>query len=399
MGKYDELLKDRKLNIYSQKQKWKLALFFAAVVIGAGSMWYTNVLVNSLANEERKKVKLWAEAMQFISESDITANLDFYVKILETNETIPVIYVDENQNYITSKNLDSLKITDSLYIQKQLRIMKEEHQPIVIEIYDDIKHYVYYKDSILLTQLQYYPVVQLGIVFLFIIVSYLVFSTSRKAEQNQVWVGMSKETAHQLGTPISSLIAWVEMLKLKEADSNGANNMLVAEVEKDVKRLETITERFSKIGSTPVLTPTNIIEVLTNSTNYLKTRTSRKVIFTLHFAENDKIIVPMNVALFEWVIENLCKNAIDAMDGVGSIDIFLHDHVQVVYIDVQDSGKGIPKSKHKTIFQPGYTTKKRGWGLGLSLTKRIVEIYHKGKIFVKNSEVDKGTTFRIALKK
>jgi len=387
------------LNIYSQKQKWKLALFFAAVVIGAGSMWYTNVLVNSLANEERKKVKLWAEAMQFISESDITANLDFYVKILETNETIPVIYVDENQNYITSKNLDSLKITDSLYIQKQLRIMKEEHQPIVIEIYDDIKHYVYYKDSILLTQLQYYPVVQLGIVFLFIIVSYLVFSTSRKAEQNQVWVGMSKETAHQLGTPISSLIAWVEMLKLKEADSNGANNMLVAEVEKDVKRLETITERFSKIGSTPVLTPTNIIEVLTNSTNYLKTRTSRKVIFTLHFAENDKIIVPMNVALFEWVIENLCKNAIDAMDGVGSIDIFLHDHVQVVYIDVQDSGKGIPKSKHKTIFQPGYTTKKRGWGLGLSLTKRIVEIYHKGKIFVKNSEVDKGTTFRIALKK
>lgn len=384
------------MNIYSQKQKWKLALFVVAILIGAGSMWYTNVLVKALANEERKKVALWAEAMRFISESDISTNLDFYVKILENNETIPVIYVDENKNYITSKNLDTLKINTPGYIQNQLKIMQEEHEPIVIEIYDDIKHQVYYKDSILLTQLMYYPVIQLAIIFLFIAVSYLVFSTSRKAEQNQVWVGMSKETAHQLGTPISSLIAWVEMLKLKEQKGN---NMLVAEVEKDVKRLETITERFSKIGSTPVLKPTNIVDVLINSTNYLKSRTSNKVVFTLHFSENEEVIVPMNVALFEWVIENLCKNAIDAMEGIGTIDVYLNDHVQVVYIDIQDSGKGIPKSKHKTIFQPGYTTKKRGWGLGLSLTKRIVEIYHQGKIFVKNSEIDNGTTFRIALKK
>jgi signal transduction histidine kinase len=229
---------------------------------------------------------------------------------------------------------------------------------------------------------------------LFILVSYFAFNSTRKAEQNQVWVGMSKETAHQLGTPISSLLAWLEFLKLKNSDAE-----LLSEVEKDIKRLETITERFSKIGSTPVLKKANIADVLNNSITYLKTRSSKKIKYILNFSSEDEIFVSINIALFEWVIENICKNAMDAMEGDGTIDITVTDNTQVIYLDIKDTGKGIPKSKYKTIFHPGFTTKQRGWGLGLSLTKRIVEIYHSGKIFVKNSELNRETTFRIVLKK
>ncbi|PLW98672.1 MAG: ATP-binding protein, partial [Marinilabiliales bacterium] len=242
-------------------------------------------------------------------------------------------------------------------------------------------------------QLSYYPYIQLGVIFLFILVSYFAFSVSRKAEQNQVWVGMSKETAHQLGTPISSLLAWLELLKIE-----GVRQDVYQEVEKDVKRLETITERFSKIGSAPVLKPINIVEVIDNAVQYIKSRASKKIQFVVD-QPNDEILIPLNVALFEWVIENICKNAIDAMDGNGTIEINVQDHTQVVYIDIKDTGKGIPKSKFKTIFQPGYTTKERGWGLGLSLTKRIIESYHSGKVFIKSSELGKGTVFRIALKR
>ncbi len=356
-------------------------------------MWYTNRLIEVLSKEERKKVKNWAEAQNTMVQSQSLADaLNFIMKIVEYNETVPVILTNDKDSIISTLNLNPQKVTDSKYLRKQLNIMKEQHAPIVIEE-GDIKQYLYHKDSIILTQLFYYPFVQLGIIFLFIIVSYLVFSTSRRAEQNQVWVGMSKETAHQLGTPISSLIAWVELLKLKEKDQT-----LVTEVEKDVKRLETITERFSKIGSTPVMKPTNINEVLINSVNYLKTRTSNKVKFELNL-DDEENIVPINTALFEWVIENLCKNAIDAMNGNGIIEIKTTDYLQVIYIDISDTGKGLPKSKYKTIFHPGYTTKKRGWGLGLSLTKRIIEQYHKGKIFVKQSEQGIGTIFRIVLHK
>jgi signal transduction histidine kinase len=271
--------------------------------------------------------------------------------------------------------------------------MKSQHEPIVIDI-PDSKQYFYYKDSYILARIQFYPMIQLAIVFLFVFLAYFGFSSTRQAEQNQVWVGMSKETAHQLGTPISSLMAWVELLKMDQAGPE-----VIREVEKDVKRLETIADRFSKIGSTPVLLPENLLAVLDNSVRYLQNRTSDKVRFELHFGDLDELYVPLSLTLFEWVVENICKNAIDAMDGNGLITLSVRDQNQVVYLDITDSGKGISKSNYKVIFQPGYTTKARGWGLGLSLVKRIVENYHNGKIFVRNSEINRGTTFRIVLKK
>lgn len=383
------------MNIYSKKQQWKLLLLIIAVIIGVSSMWYTNKLVKKLSYEERKKVNLWAQGMKQLADIDNPdADVSFIFEVIRNNETVPVILVDENDSIISARPADLLKPNDLEYNKRLLEKMKKEHEPIEIILSKGHKNYIYYKDSILLNQLFYYPFIQLGVIFLFILVSYFAFSASRKAEQNQVWVGMSKETAHQLGTPISSLMAWVELLKMKNIDKQ-----LLTEVDKDVKRLETITERFSKIGSTPALSKANITDVLNNSISYIKTRSSDKVVFNLNFSSSDEIFVPVNISLFEWVIENLCKNAIDAMNGSGTINISITDHTQVVYIDIKDTGKGIPKSKYKTIFQPGYTTKQRGWGLGLSLTERIIEFYHSGKIFVKSSEINNGTTFRIALKK
>lgn len=383
------------MNIYSKKQQWKLLLLIIAVIIGVSSMWYTNKLVKKLSYEERKKVKLWAQGMKQLADIDNPdEDVSFIFEVIRNNETVPVILVDENDSIISARPADLLRPNDLEYNKRLLEKMKKEHEPIEIILSKGHKNYIYYKDSILLNQLFYYPFIQLGVIFLFILVSYFAFSASRKAEQNQVWVGMSKETAHQLGTPISSLMAWVELLKMKNIDKQ-----LVTEVDKDVKRLETITERFSKIGSAPVLSKANITDVLNNSISYIKTRSSDKVIFNLNFFSSDEIFVPVNISLFEWVIENLCKNAIDAMNGSGTINISITDHTQVVYIDIKDTGKGIPKSKYKTIFQPGYTTKQRGWGLGLSLTERIIEFYHSGKIFVKSSEINNGTTFRIVLKK
>lgn len=360
-------------------------------------MFYTNSLVKRLQTEERKKVELYAEATREVLDAGLDSDISILVyRILHDNTTIPVIWVGEDGKIINSMNLDTIKINSrgQEYLTLQLEKMKQEHEPIEISLSEGQKQYIYYKDSTLLTQLLYYPYVQLGVICLFIFVAYLAFSTSRKSEQNQVWVGMSKETAHQLGTPISSLLAWVEMLKLK-----GVDKTLIEEVEKDVNRLQTITERFSKIGSTPVLNKENIAEVLNRAIGYLKGRTSRKVKYILNYTSEEEILIPLNIALFEWVIENLCKNAIDAMNGIGMIEITVKDDIQVVYIDVRDTGKGIPKSKYKTVFQPGFTTKTRGWGLGLSLTKRIIEINHGGKIFVKSSELNKGTTFRIVLRK
>jgi len=386
------------MNIYSKRQKWKLILFVAAVVIGVSSLLYTQILIKKLAIEERKKVELWASATKLFPNISDDEVFTFITEVIINNVTIPVILteIDEagNETINYTRNLDSLKLHRKNYLQNQLEIMKSMNQPIEIELLDGQKNYIYYKDSILLTQLFYYPYIQLLVIILFILVSYFAFNSSRKAEQNQVWLGMSKETAHQLGTPISSLLAWLEFLKLKNTDET-----LLLEVEKDIKRLETITERFSKIGSAPVLKKSNIAHVLNSSITYLKTRSSKKINYNLNFSSDDEIFVSINISLFEWVIENICKNAMDAMEGEGSIDINVTDSTQVVYIDIKDTGKGIPKSKYKTIFHPGYTTKQRGWGLGLSLTKRIVEIYHAGKIFVKNSEINKGTTFRIVLKK
>lgn len=383
------------MNIYSKKQTWKLLLFITAVLIGIISLWYTNVLVKKLSDEERKKVKLWAEGTrQLASNDNIDQDVSFIYEVVKDNETVPVILIDENDSILYNRNLDSLKVNNVFYLKQQLEIMKQQHKPIEIKLLNNHKQFIYYKDSTLLTKLAYYPFIQLGVIFLFILVLYFALSVSHRAEQNQVWLGMSKETAHQLGTPISSLMAWIELLRTQNIDQN-----MVVELEKDVSRLQTITERFSKIGSAPVLTPTNILEIIAKAVNYIKSRTSSKIVFTLHFSETNELNVPLNIALFEWVIENLCKNAVDAMDGEGALDVYITDNVQVVYIDIKDSGKGISKSQFKTIFKPGYTTKKRGWGLGLSLSKRIIETYHAGKIFVKNSEMNNGTTFRIAMKK
>jgi len=383
------------LNVYSKKQRWKFLLFITAVIIGVSSLLYTNKLVKSLSAEERKKVELWAKASKQFAESGISdKNIKFLFEVIRNNETVPVILVDLKGKIISKRNLDPLKQDNEEYLQHQLEIMKSQHEPIEISLSNEDKNYIYYKDSILLTKLLYYPYIQLGVIFLFILVSYFAFSYSWKAEQNQVWVGMSKETAHQLGTPISSLMAWIELLKDKNIDKN-----MVLEFEKDVSHLKKITERFSKIGSKPTLTKLNIIEVLTNALKYIKTRSSENVVYKTNFSGQGEILVPLNMELFEWVIENLCKNAIDAMEGSGIIDISVSDNVQFIYIDIKDTGKGIPKSKYKTVFQPGYTTNPRGWGLGLSLTKRIIEIYHSGKIFVSSSEINKGTAFRIVLKK
>ena len=382
------------MNIYSRRLRWKYFLFITAIIIGVSSLLYTNKLVKKLAIEERKKVELWAKATNLIVQTDITGEyLDFLLNVIQYNATVPVIVVDTNDNILFHKNLDTLKIQNEKYIKRKLEKMKQENEPIEIIISEEFREYLYYDRSTILTKLIIYPYVQLGVILLFILVSYFAFSSSRKAEQNQVWVGLSKETAHQLGTPISSLLAWLEMMKLKID-----NKEILDEFEKDIKRLEVITERFSKIGSKPRLKKENIQQIITNVINYLKTRSSDKITFKINFPE-DEIFVSLNPSLFEWVIENVCKNAIDAIDGSGIIEISINDHTQVVYIDISDSGKGIPKSKYKTIFKPGFTTKEHGWGLGLSLTNRIVEEYHGGKIFVHESEIGKGTKIRIVLKK
>lgn len=508
------------MNIYTRKVLWKRLLFLLAVIIVGISLWYTNILVKKIADEERNKVSLWAEAIKrratlikytgdlfeklgaeeykrmelwaeatrrlSIAESDF----DFYLKIVSSNTTIPVIltndkgnintwlnidkvthdnpskltdeekeilkqeleemkaqrepieipyymnrknylyfkdsklftdlkvvmddiiksfiseivlnsatvpviFTDESkQNVLYYGNLDAEKIKDTSYVRTTIENMALQNLPIEIELGNGRKNYIFYYNSFLLTQLKYYPYVQFAVIGLFLLIAYFLFSTSRKAEQNQVWVGMAKETAHQLGTPLSSLIAWMELLELKNIDP-----ILMDEMKKDVGRLETITERFSKIGSVPSMDNVQLSAIVQNTINYLQARVSNKVKFSFEARNAKDIKVPLNVPLFEWVIENLCKNAVDAMDGEGAIHIQLTDVTQYVFVDVSDTGKGIPKSKFKTVFQPGYTTKQRGWGLGLSLVKRIVEDYHKGKIFVKRSESGKGTTFRIVLNK
>ena len=383
------------MNIYSKKQKWKLLLLIIAIIIGVSSFIITNNLAKKLAIEERKKVELWAMGMRQLSALDNQEkDYTFILEVIKNNETVPVILTDKEGQIIASRNLDPHKENDQEYLAKQLEKMKKDNDPIEIMLLDGNMNYIYYKESILLTRLFYFPIIQFGVISLFLLVSYLAFSTSRKAEQNQVWVGMSKETAHQLGTPTSSLMASLELLKLKNVDPE-----VVSEFEKDVNRLEIITERFSKIGSKPKLEKQNVVGVLINAVKYIKARSSKKVNFEFNFSENDIINVPFNASLFEWVIENLCKNAIDSMEGNGNITIKIDDRIQYLFIDIIDDGKGIPKSKYKTIFQPGYTTKQRGWGLGLSLSKRIIEIYHEGKIFVNYSEMYKGTNMRIVLKK
>jgi len=491
----------------------------AAVIIIIASLWYTNVVVQKIATEERKKVQLWAEALQKkaklvkytralfeklsneernkielwaeanrrLHTSENHLDLTFYLNIVGRNTTIPVLVVDKNEKITTHRNFDlaagidtaqflkdeyaemkksvnkpldlSYKVgkhyvTQKLYykdskIFSELKVvmddliksfiseivinsasvpviytdnsqtkviesgnlkggdsnveqdillanineMRAENEPITITIDNNTDHFIFYSDSELLQQLKYYPYFQILIIALFLLISYYLFSTSRRVEQNQVWVGMAKETAHQLGTPLSSLMAWVEYLKLKDVDENTLN-----ELSKDITRLEMITERFSKIGSIPKLETENLNKVINDSLSYLKVRISKKVNVSFTTQNNAKVEAKLNPSLFSWVLENLIKNAVDAMKGEGDISIHITDQSQFVYIDISDTGIGIPRAKQKTIFEPGFTTKQRGWGLGLSLVKRIVENYHAGKIFVKQSDAT-GTTFRIVLNK
>jgi signal transduction histidine kinase len=383
------------VNIYYRNTIWKLALLLFAVVIGLSSLLYTQKLVQSLKSEEKKKVELWAEAArQLITASDTSESLAILSLINENNTTIPLILTDGSDNIITSRNFDPARINDSTFLIAELARMKEKNHPLIVEFGDGQMQRIYYRESIILRKLTYYPYVQLSIIMLFIFVSYMAFSSSRKAEQNQVWVGMSKETAHQLGTPTSSLAGWIEILQIKYPEIE-----ITEELSRDLERLEKVAERFSKIGSRPDLKPENIIMVINQTLDYLKSRTSSKVIINTDSGNLKEVKIPINSALFSWVIENVCKNAVDAITGEGKIDIQISENELSAFIDISDNGKGIPKSAYKKIFKPGYTTKQTGWGLGLSLAKRIIEEYHDGKIFVRHSEVGKGSSIRIVMKK
>ena len=396
------------MNIYNRKKTWKFWLLIFAIIIGISSLFVTNSLVKLLAYEEKKKIEIWAYATnQMVNISD-DGNFSLAIKVMESNTNIPIILADENDSILNYRNFKKLTKTDSLlirlgvkkekkitdeYLQKQLTIMKEQNEPIEIHVYEDYKQLLYYKDSILLTRLRYYPMFQLGLISLFMFIAYLAFSSSRKAEQNQVWAGMAKETAHQLGTPLSSLMAWVELLKSKKETKD-----MVLDMEKDVIRLETITDRFSKIGSKPTLENVNIVSLVEEAIAYLQSRFPDKVKMEVRFKKTETLVAVSQV-LLHWVIENICKNAVDAMKGEGKILIHILDEESNVKIHIQDTGRGIEPNILDSIFKPGVSSKKRGWGLGLSLSKRIIEEYHKGKIFVKKSVEGEGTTFCISLPK
>ncbi|HNZ61334.1 MAG TPA: HAMP domain-containing sensor histidine kinase [Paludibacteraceae bacterium] len=377
--------------IYQLSHRLRLIFIVAAALIVIASIFFTNRLTRQLAVEEHKKMEIWAGAMRQVILAGENTDINFFSEIIAGNTTIPVIMTDENDNLISSLNVKEPSSGVDKFYQKEIERLKRKNSHIEVRIDNTLQH-IYYDDSLLLKQLRYFPYIQLGVIFIFLLIGYLAFSGTKKAEQNQVWVGLSKETAHQLGTPISSLLAWLDLLKSRHQDK------LFDEMEKDVNRLRIIAERFSKIGSTPDLQLVKLNETLSNAIQYMSRRSSQKVLIKCHFETSEDDAIHLNVPLFEWVIENLCKNAIDAMNGNGFIDIFVQKKSNEYIIDIKDTGKGIDKGKFKAVFTAGFTTKQRGWGLGLSLAKRIVEEYHKGKIFVKQSEINKGTTFRIVLK-
>ncbi|MEO8587978.1 MAG: HAMP domain-containing sensor histidine kinase [Flavobacteriales bacterium] len=500
------------MDLYSRKQRWKMVLAVVAMLIVGASLWYSNRIVDRVREEERRKVKLWAEAVQNRAElvnytqklfdrlreeerkkvelwaeamlrlvSTTERDFSFYLKVVSDNTTVPVVITDEKGDVKFHRNLDESITTDTTRLQGEVKVMAALHPPIEIAVHGNQKQYLYYKESkvftelqevmdgiirsfisetvmstaavpviytdstrthviehgnieeevardttamlarialmartnppiaielpgkgrnyifyeesLVITQLRYFPYVQLVILGLFLLVAYALFSIFRNAEQNQVWVGMAKETAHQLGTPLSSLMAWMELLKSRNADPEA-----ITEMRKDLDRLEVITERFSKIGSAPDLTPEKLYHMLRATVLYLRPRLPARARIEVVTPADTELTVPLNRALFSWVLENLIRNAIDAMEGEGSITIEMNEDAGHVNVDVTDSGKGIPTAQHRTVFEPGFTTKKRGWGLGLSLSKRIIEQYHKGRIFVKRSAPGKGTTFRISLK-
>ncbi|QHL88304.1 histidine kinase [Nibribacter ruber] len=389
-------------SIYSKKARIKLLIMTVALVIGASTVIYTNLLVAKLSEREQQLIDLYAKGLRYMNNADINSgNLVFIQEeIIDANRSVPVILTDENEEPIAYKNLTlpqkiSKKRENNL-LRREIAKMKLQHKPIVVEEPGVFKNYIFYKDSELLTQLRYYPYVQLTVIACLSLIAYYAFSYSRKAEQNRVWVGLAKETAHQLGTPLSSLMAWYEYMK---GSPRFDNEPIVEELGKDVRRLEIITERFSNIGSVPILKDEPLKKVVENAIGYLRNRVSQKVAFYIESEFPEETTAKVNIPLFEWVIENICKNAVDAMEGKGSITLRItkSNTKNAIALDIQDTGKGIPKTKQEEVFVPGFTTKKRGWGLGLALARRIIENYHQGRLFVKNSEVGKGTTFRMVL--
>ena len=414
------------MNIYSKKQRWKLALSLLAILICVASVFVTNKLVKELKSEETKKIEIWAQATKQLVNSSSQGDFSLAIKVVSENRNIPVILVDECDSILETRNIkffsksDSLVLADyenirydinpikkdsittikaqkllnqyKLFLRETLNKMRESgDDPIEINFIGD-KQWIYYADSELLNNLRYYPIYQLLFIFIFVFIGYMVFSSARKSEQNQVWAGMAKETAHQIATPLSSLMAWNELIK------NDKNEDMVFEMKKDLDRLETIADRFSKIGSKPKLDKHEIVSVVDKSVKYLKSRLSENTEFVLEHSERE-LYANINKTLLEWVIENICKNAVDAMQGKGKIDISISQNNSTIQIIIKDSGKGIDKELIPDIFKPGVTTKTRGWGLGLSLSKRIIEDYHKGKLFLLDSNPSDGTSFAIFLPK
>ena len=400
-------------SIYDSRQWWTYIFILIAITIVIATVYFSNSLSRKLADEERIKAEIWAEAMYILTTPDSldtgeeplsyrdleikysdtqSTLMNLILTVIDGNQSIPIILCDENDIISSYNSIEVPEKDADVFLKNKLDEFKAKNLPIVIKI-DSGDQYLYYDDSVFLKRLMMFPYVQLSIVFAFIILSFVALLGTKKAEQNKVWVGLSKETAHQLGTPISSLIAWVEYLKSKNVEG-----VYLKEMEKDVNRLGMIADRFSKIGSNPNLLPMNINDSVISSCEYMSTRVSSKVNFNTKLSDKP-LLVLMNDSLFSWVIENITKNAVDAMEGQGNITYHVSEKGKKVFIDISDTGKGLPKSRYKTIFNPGYTTKTRGWGLGLSLVKRIIESYPGGKIYVKNSGIGEGTTFRIELRK
>ena len=396
--------------IYDQKSRIKILVAVLALVIGAATVVYTNQLVQRVAAREQQQIQLFAKAQEFIINSESDSNTLFvFSEIIDANATIPVILSD-GKNIVSGKNIDMpkhLAAADSVaLLARELELMKQQHAPIVVKFGAGQVNYIFYRDSQLLQQLRTYPRVQLLVIGCLAVIAYFAFSSSRRAEQNRVWVGLAKETAHQLGTPLSSLVGWQSYLRESERFKD---EPIIEELGKDIRRLAIITERFSNIGSVPVLNDENLLMTTRNAIEYLQSRVSKKVKFTIETDLPTDTPARINVPLFDWVIENICKNAVDAMDGRGSITLHLRRvrtrrtwyrrkaPARQVAVDITDTGKGIPKNKLSNVFMPGYTTKRRGWGLGLALAKRIIENYHGGYLFVKWSEMGRGTTFRVVL--
>jgi two-component system, sporulation sensor kinase D len=379
------------MNFLTNTYFFKRIAVLTSFIIVSLILWNTYIFFQKFKTEERAKVEILAAAQKELKTGDLDANVGLSLKIIENNKSIPMILVDEQGTIETFQNLDAVKSLDTQYVIQQLEKMKSQNKPIEVSYQGKNKKLIYYRDSDLLNKLTYYPIALILILMLFLSVIYLFYSSNKAAETNKLWTGMAKETAHQIGTPLSSLLGWIAILKMEKVDDK-----YVEEIEKDVARLNTIANRFSKIGSKPALKKENIVRIAKQAFDYLESRSSKQIVFSFH-SSGSEIFTNLNTELFGWVIENLIKNALDTMQKEGTLELKIQTIENNVKVTVSDTGKGMPKKLFKQIFNPGFTTKKRGWGLGLSLSKRIVEDYHKGKIAVQKSEIGKGTTFEVLL--